>query len=672
MTTPFNQADGNANVVWQSQTTNIGTLNTGPDASPDAGYAEGLANLRGGNGKRARDLIWQAMTRWKDQQVTSEVLFHWLVAMLSGRTAREFSVDEIDQLRKYQLWCARASGDPWADGVRLIYRLLGSVLRPPDSPPGPDLDAELLDKQFKTLGEKQRSMLLHLELFLSGPRRDKMWQEKLDDATYRQRRWHDRRKRAWVFFWPEPAEVKLPEPRPVADARLRARVSLLALVALVCFFAVLLLRHSALLGLLGCAVALAGGTAVTATDLERRFYRERGRRKGERSLLLSEEKSASNSVIDKRLQKYFDRYGQDAIARALWRNASNEVRRFYRNEVLGIFQRTGASIDEIDWYLRYEVHQMLRRGEDGILRIPPDQPAATRPAPVVSGAGWTAAALGCALAVFELKAFALWLAAGLIVAFLIRAGWLPAALRCRHHAADQQMRDQRQIGIDAEFVRWKDEWEHRPSDAEMAEWLELDRTVLLGKALEYFRLPRSHVVAHGFLERRKPGAKKGQRDGGLLRYQRYIIWVFLLANDGVRQLRATLDFLNGVLVEREELVYGYGSIAAVHVIRRRGGQTFELRLTGGEPVTVEVREANPATPPPNSHSGQADNAELADAEEDVPSAVNDNELDIASIANTLHLLEGVAADGRKWLQEHAWATVWTGNETRMRKETEPC
>lgn len=158
MTAPFNQAGGNARVGWQSQNTFIGNLTTAPGRSPEDTYAEGVANLDGGNAERARELIWKAMTQWKaaGQPVRGEVLFHWLAAMLSGRTARQFSTEEVIELRRYQSWCAEASGGPWADGVRLVYRLLDSALRPPGTPPGPDLDAALLDKQFDALGEEQR------------------------------------------------------------------------------------------------------------------------------------------------------------------------------------------------------------------------------------------------------------------------------------------------------------------------------------------------------------------------------------------------------------------------------------------------------------------------------------------------------------------------------------
>lgn len=100
----------------------------------------------------------------------------------------------------------------------------------------------------------------------------------------------------------------------------------------------------------------------------------------------------------------------------------------------------------------------------------------------------------------------------------------------------------------------------------------------------------------------------------------------------------------------------------MHVTRKRGGQSFELRLTGGDPIKVQVKEPAPGAKPPDNRGGQDENAELAEEADEAGEVGSDHDLDIASITNTLHLLEGVAADGRKWLQEHTWATVWAGDK----------
>jgi len=84
----------------------------------------------------------------------------------------------------------------------------------------------------------------------------------------------------------------------------------------------------------------------------------------------------------------------------------------------------------------------------------------------------------------------------------------------------------------------------------------------------------------------------------------------------------------------------------------RRGQKFELRLTSGDPIKVQVRDADPGEAP------QDENAEPAEEAED---AEEDTDLDVASATNTLHVLEGVAAEGRNWFRGREWVGAWAGN-----------
>ena len=133
--------------------------------------------------------------------------------------------------------------------------------------------------------------------------------------------------------------------------------------------------------------------------------------------------------------------------------------------------------------------------------------------------------------------------------------------------------------------------------------------------------------------------------------------MFLLAEGGVHQLRASLDFLTGTLVEREHISYGYTSIAAVRMLRRSGGvRTYELSLTAGEPIKVRVRE----TDPPPVTQGERD--EDTDPAEENESATDDAAPDAASVTNTLRLLQGVVGGGMNWLREHNWANAWADSQ----------
>jgi hypothetical protein len=101
----------------------------------------------------------------------------------------------------------------------------------------------------------------------------------------------------------------------------------------------------------------------------------------------------------------------------------------------------------------------------------------------------------------------------------------------------------------------------------MAAWLGCDRTVLLGSALDHFRLPRSRLTAHAFLEQPGVAVKRARIEGAPWRYAGYRFLAFLLAEDGVRQVRANLDFMKGTLTLRERTSYRYDAIVSMRFLQ---------------------------------------------------------------------------------------------------------
>ena len=665
---PFNYAGDGTNVGVQGQTVTITgdvQLTVGQDASPAEKYKAGTRNLTNGKVSAARRLIWEAMM---GEYVNSKVLFHWLVAMLSGRTVQQFSKEEVDQLRLFRSRCTETGGDAWADGVRLIYRLLDSVLPPHSTETEPKTDMSLLVEQFDDLGEDQQNMVRpHLELFLTGPLKDEIWGRELKLAQPRQHT-GNRLGRAWMFFQPIPAEVVLPQPQPelVTGAdRLRMRASAVLFAAAAGYLGWELLWHGAILGLLGYVAGLAGGTAAAANGLEWRFLSERRRLKDEqfRPPNPSAPRSPGDEFadrVDKLFNRYFVRYAPDKTEREYWKAAAAGIRQFHRDEIIEICRSMGFSADQVVWLIRYEVRQLKQRWQKGTLhdyqqwlRPRSGTVAACRAglAILVLGGFWTILTLFTLRA--DLPTDALGTAVTLLSAVCAWRYWLRVNLESRRYAADSQEREQRQADIAKEYARWSERLKARPKDAEMAVWLESDRTVLLGMALDHFHLPRSRLIAHAFLEEPGVAARRARIEGGLLRYERYRLLIFLLAEDGVRQVRANLDFLTGTLTIRERTNYRYDAIVSVRVLREAQRQTFELRLTAGDPITVQVRDAEPEVIP------QDENAEPMEETED---AQEDADLDVASVTNTLHVLEGVAAEGQKWLRAHEWDRAWAGDD----------
>lgn len=677
---PLNVANDDAHVGVQAQTAYVDAITLSGDvrltvehgATPETKYEVGKNHLNSRNPIEARKLIWDAMMG--SDHVNSEMLFHWLVAMLSGRTVREFSKDEMGQLKRYRHWCTGAGGDPWSDGARLIYRLLGSVLPSlaTDAKPGTaKADMSRIEEEFRTLQEEQRDMLRpHLELFLTGPRKDAVWQQELELARSGQFA-GGRLERAWMFFQQVPAEVLIPSPRPAwitNGDRLAMRASTAVFAAVTGYLGWELLWHGAVAGLLGYVIALTGGIVAAAASLELRSLDQRRRLKDEQFRApdpavsrLTGDKLADR--VDALFKRYFKKYAPDDEERRRWESATTAQRLFDRNEIIEMCRASGVTANRVAWLIRYRVCQLNRCWQEGTLRTYRQAPR-PRPGTVTAfRTGVAVSALGGIWAVVALRAYPLANVTGAVVVLISAACawhcWLRVSLEHNRYAADLAERHQRQAEIDEVLARWRRRLDRRPTDYEMASWLECDRTILLGKALDHFHVPRSRLIAHAFLEEPAVAARRMRFDGGPLRYAKYQILVFLLADDGVRQVRATLDFTTGTLVVRERRSYRYDAIVAVRVKRERHGRhTFELRLTSGDPVTVRVRDAHAEEAPPDDDAAPPEGPDEKEDAEEHPGredAEDTTPLDAASVASALHVLEGIAAEGRSWLREREWA-----------------
>jgi hypothetical protein len=167
----------------------------------------------------------------------------------------------------------------------------------------------------------------------------------------------------------------------------------------------------------------------------------------------------------------------------------------------------------------------------------------------------------------------------------------------------------------------------------------------VGKALDHFDLPRSQVVAHAFLEHPGVAVKRAQIEGGPWRYGGYRLQAFLLAQDGVRQVKANLNFVTGTLDIRERTSYPYDSIVAVHFVQEARRQTFKLRLADGDPIIIRLRNAD------LGEAEQDQDANLTEEAQEAPEDGVGTTADATSVADLPHMLERTAGDKRSWFQE---------------------
>lgn len=268
------------------------------------------------------------------------------------------------------------------------------------------------------------------------------------------------------------------------------------------------------------------------------------------------------------------------------------------------------------------------------------------PRPGTAAARWIGLAVLAAGGVWSigtaLRAHLLAVVVALAIAYGTWRLWRRLWLERWRYAADSEEHERRQEEVENEFKRWSKVLEARPKDAEMAAWLELDRTILLGTALRHFQVLRSHILIHAFLEQPGVAKRRAQIEDGPWRYAAYRLHVIVLAEDGVRQVRAHLDFTKATLTIRERTSYSYDSIIAVRFLQETRRQTFELRLAAGDPITVRVRDTDPGVRQPDQDASQAEEAQqTAEPEADAS-------LDEASMTDLLNMLEKVAGQGRNW------------------------
>jgi hypothetical protein len=185
------------------------------------------------------------------------------------------------------------------------------------------------------------------------------------------------------------------------------------------------------------------------------------------------------------------------------------------------------------------------------------------------------------------------------------------------------------------YRRWRDKLSDKPSDIEMAAWLEADRKVLVDHVMRHYRLRPSQVIAHAFIEAPAASCKRARYPHGPWRYSQYRLLLFLLTDDGVRQVDIELNFETATSRITQRLNYRFEAVAAVRirgVIGQR--QTFELTLINGEPISLAVSESDHEAP----------------QHDEDPTKITELSLDASGLSHTLHVLEGIAAEGKEWVR----------------------
>ena len=605
------------------------------DASPAQKFEVAMRYLESGQATTARRLLGEVTVDLRDK---TRVWFFWLLAFFSGRTLWELSHEDRAALKAALERVGQLERDRWSRGIDVIRSLVNA-----SSSRAEDASAGALQELDRLEPDMQRHVLRHLERVLQGSLKDAVWHRDMEQATADQTA-GGRADRVWKFFEPDPAA---PRTRPVRPATVSVGHAVAAAVttivaatsAGVLGWLVLLRGDTAALIAIMTGLAATGVTVVNGAEM--RFRTER-RRAGERELRLLRLTAGADRPhgfagrVDRLYVRYLIRYAPDGPDRASWLIDAYVAMCRLRDELVEVYREQRVKADAIEWLVRFQVRDLRRQWADGLLadrRRAWSIPARVRAGTIagVIGAGvaaaWAAQSAARQDVLLSLGAMVVVVVAGFVA---VQFG-VQIVAENKRATADEADRQTRMTAYWLEYQRWKHRLDNRPSDIEMANWLDCDRRMLLQRAIRAYQLRWGDVSAYASLEARGENSRKARAKNGPWRYSRYRLLVFLLTADGVRQITVDLDFAAASFHNWQRTNYRYDAVAAARVtVHDDGTRQFQLFLVNGANIEVGVTEA-----------GQA-------GEDEDSSILADGAQDATGLRTTLFVLEGVAAEGRSW------------------------
>jgi len=616
-----------------------------PSATAKDRYEVGVNYLSSGVPSLALSSIERAIAEGHDD--TSEVRFHWLLALLADRTSRQLSSEDVSRLDRLTRHPAVYHSDAWADGIRAVLQLLTAV-RSPGTDPTPFIEA-LEDLQ----PAQKEPVFQHLTVFLKGPRGNQIWQRDIQ-AAEGGRYAKGRHERVKYFFRPSPAKARARHPVPAmvsswdyVKAFVASAVSMLPLLGI----GAELVSHANITGVIGCLVGCGGAYLAAVNWVD---FRWQARRRTEfRRLRVPTQRTATPergfaARVDHQFDYYFWKHAPDRRDVSSWRTTTEGIRNQLRDEIVEIYREERVKADQLNWLISYEIRQIARRWTEGTLFTPPDDTSHVRRVPLWTGI--FAVVIGGAVTAGSL------LGAGMVGGFillllLVCTGscaahrWTRIALAHRQAASDEAESKRKLAERTAVYEEWREKLRFlKPSDLLMAEWLECDKKVILKRALNYSSLSRTDVISYAFLETPCSPYERASVRNGPWRYTRYKIIVFLLTADGIRQISYELSTGNGEIQQRDDRSYRYDAIASVEASVAKDGsrQEFKVHLVDGKTIPFQVAAALTDL---NAQDGNIEDPHTATDVEALSSATED----ATGMQNTLRILRGVAADGKGWI-----------------------
>lgn len=612
------------------------------DASPEQKFEVGCRHLENGNPSAARENINAAIAGEYDGP---SVRFHQVLALLSKRSRRDLTDDELQQLATAEAKLSEAEEGEATSALRTVFTLLNFELYTDED------TVTVRDALARTTPHCQRKIRDHLKFVIAGAVKDEFWSEIVADAE-KQQESYDRRGRVWAYFHPKPARPRLFEPEPVTTTGPAWAHAIAGSVLFAWSIARLgwaSLQQVELLPTVSFVLMLLAGFFAVYEGSRWRYRALRLRVKdqlyGPGSLPNCPPDGGFANAVDNDFRYYANKYAPSGHNRERWLLDTAGIRRTLRDEICERYRESRISAEEVRWLVRFHIRDIRRKWLKGELF---DYRRQYR-TPLVSRA-WCL--LGCAVfgvtaAVTVSHAFETDPLAAMIATLLSVAGgrsavlgWFAIVSEWKRFGEDRSEYELRRSKLEKAYACWANKLRDTcPTEAQMETWLEADKTLFMDAALRKYRLSWKDIIAHASLHVRGSGARRARTRGGQWRYSKYRIHLFLITDRGIREIGTELDFVNLTRNGLERHDYRFAAFSSVHVTETVGGQTtLELTLSNGPSRAIRV---DPGEEPPREQDS-VDDRDLA--------RMN---LESSGFPHTLHILEGIASEGRGWITEAA-------------------
>lgn len=639
---PYSSAAYDSTVGIQAETVhNSNVYIVSPEAPPQEKYDVALRFLENGVPSRARDLITEAIAKGYDDP---EVRFHWVLAMLSKRAYLDLSAEERRQLLQSAGAVGTYTDGEWKTALQVIFNLL-DVLGKADGETGPVL------KQLRGLPQRQRDLIVHhLDLVLTGGIKESLWFEtrELAEAT---RCSNDRTRRVWAYFEPVPIGPRAQLPKANAAHGTQKHIGAWASLFVVTtgflwISAVIVHPVAAVVELL-----IALGSGGTAACFGRQWWHldHQLKAKNDQFSWYASNPPPGGDGFTSRVHHSFNHYFSvrrpaefDAYQ---WLTCTAGIRNSLVAEIAFLYRESRISVDRVNWLIRYLAQDVRARHNNGTLfayRQQYQTSVGTKVMCVIA----LAVASGAAVAVLPaavgnspdilLSVLAIFGAAwsGRKAAGL----WLHMCSEERRSAEEVREYSECLSGRQAEYHRWKTLVDStRPTEVEMEKWLTSDKTLFVDEVLRHYQLSWRDIITHTILVTPAQPYKRGREKGGPWRYSRYVLRLFLVTRDGVREVSTGLDFTTSTRTSEQRSNYRFDALSSVQVTEHDNiGYDLELVLSNGPARNIRVKDADAHQIAPEENAQELSNINL----------------DAAGFAHAFHLLEGIAADGKGWIERN--------------------